>query len=120
MEGIDYTALLNAVIGLVTAAVIWISVRIGRRVETEKQETPAKNGIGITMQGAAIISGEPLLILARAVEAGNFTAIESNKLDKDRTAALRGLATAARKYVESTDKLRDEIEELRNEIARRR
>lgn len=120
MEGVDYTALLNAVIGLVTAAVIWISVRIGRKTEADKNENPARTGIGIAVEGAAIISSEPLMMLARSIEAANVLAVETNAIAKERTTALRSMARATTKFVDSTDKLTGEIEELRNEMARRR
>lgn len=98
--GIDFTELVNSVIILLTAVIGWLAVQVGRR-------TPPRAPVeAVKMEGAAIISSEPMLALARAVEANNAIQIKTQDIDTRRLAAIEDLT--------------EELKELRNEMARHR
>ncbi|MCO6050824.1 hypothetical protein NGM99_13655 [Mesorhizobium sp. RP14(2022)] len=101
---LDFTALANAVLALLTATIVLLATQIGRKAKSG--QTPAQLTPGVEMQGAAIISNEPMKMLISAIEAGNMEGIQ--------------LRTAVTKLTEAIVDQTDEMKEMRNEMARRR
>ncbi len=73
-SALDFTGLANAALALLTASIMVIAVKIGRRAKPS-EPPPAET----KMQGVAIISAEPLKQLVAAIEAANMDRVQTRK-----------------------------------------
>lgn len=111
LSKLDFTALANAMLVLLTAVIIYFATQIGRRTQAIVAQKPA--AAEVKMDGVAIISAEPMKALVAAIEAGNMQGVEA-------IGAARGLEGKVAALTEGVGDLTEQVHELRDELARRR
>jgi len=104
--GIDFTAFANGVMGLALALIGWAAVEVGRRTKRAEQAPVGE----VKMQGAAIISSEPVARLVSALEAYT-TALTARRIDDEKARAL------GYRLVEAVTNLSGELAEVRRDDA---
>ncbi len=133
--GLDFAPLASAFLALVTAIIASAAVTVGRRTKDPQAAPPAPKTPPVTsvsMAGAAIISQEAVNALSHAIEINSKHQMsllafqkeviakqqdELIELEKDRVSLIRDLCQEIMRAVYDLTK---ELQELRNEIARKR
>ena len=100
-SALDFTGLANSLLLLVTSMIATVAVWIGRRSKPEPKPTAA-----MKIDGAAIVSSESVMMLAKEV-AANTIALAQQHADEEKA------RQAIYRSIEAMNGVADQVEELR-------